>query len=100
MERHSLFHTPNSRYYLCPDCHGHRFFSLAEVLKHDRKFHTGVKDYECRVCEAEVADNVSHMKVNSIFRVDSFGSWFCPLIYSSIVARCAKHVAAVALNTM
>jgi hypothetical protein len=100
MERHSLFHTPNSRHYLCPDCHGQRFYSLAKVLKHDRKFHTGVKDYECRVCEAEVTDIVVHMKVNSIFRVDSFGSGFCPLIHSSIVARCAKHVAAVALNTM
>lgn len=31
MERHSLFHTANSRHYRCPDCHGQRFYSLAKV---------------------------------------------------------------------
>ena len=34
------------------------------MLKHDRKVHTGVKDYECRVCEAEVTDIQIHMRVS------------------------------------
>ena len=41
-----------------------RFYSLAKMLKHDRKQHTGVKDYECRICEAEVTDIMVHMKVS------------------------------------
>ena len=36
------------------------------MLKHDRKAHTGVQDYECRVCEAEVTDITVHMKVRAI----------------------------------
>jgi hypothetical protein len=34
------------------------------MLKHDRKVHTGVKDYECRVCDAEVTDIQIHMRVS------------------------------------
>jgi DNA-directed RNA polymerase subunit RPC12/RpoP len=35
------------------------------MLKHDRKFHTGEKDYECRICGAEVTDISVHMKVSN-----------------------------------
>ncbi len=66
MQRHALFHQESTRHYVCPDCHGQKFYSLAKVLKHDRKFHTGVKDYECRLCDAEVTDIVVHMKVGDI----------------------------------
>ena len=38
---------------------------MAKMLKHDRKVHTGVKDYECRVCDAEVTDIQIHMRVSS-----------------------------------
>jgi len=44
------------------DC-GVKFFSLTKMLKHDRKKHTGVKDYECRLCGAEVTDIHVHMRV-------------------------------------
>ena len=62
MVRHSQCHRPDTKYYKCPDC-SLRFYSLAKMLKHDRKVHTGVKDYECRVCEAEVTDIQIHMRV-------------------------------------
>ena len=63
MERHRKCHRPDTKYYKCPDC-SLRFYSLAKMLKHDRKVHTGVKDYECRVCEAEVTDIQIHMRVS------------------------------------
>ena len=49
--------------YACPDC-PKIFASLAKMLKHDRKAHTGVKDYECKICEAEVTDIHVHMRVS------------------------------------
>ena len=52
------------KHFKCPDC-GDRFYSLAKMLKHDRKFHTGEKDYECRICGAEVTDISVHMKVRN-----------------------------------
>ena len=64
MERHKKCHLPDTKYYKCPDCKEFtKFYSLAKLLKHDRKAHTGVQDYECRVCEAEVTDITVHMKV-------------------------------------
>ena len=63
MDRHRQCHRPDAKYYKCPDC-SLRFYSLAKMLKHDRKVHTGVKDYECRVCEAEVTDIQIHMRVS------------------------------------
>ncbi len=64
MERHERCHLPDTKYYKCPDCKEFtKFYSLAKMLKHDRKAHTGVQDYECRVCEAEVTDITVHMKV-------------------------------------
>lgn len=64
MLRHTQCHVPDARYYRCPDCSS-KFYSLAKLLKHDRKVHTGIKDYECRVCEAEVTDIIVHMKVST-----------------------------------
>ena len=68
MERHKLCHAEPSelevkRYYKCPDCHL-KFYSLAKLLKHDRRKHTGIKDYECRICSAEVTDIQVHMRVS------------------------------------
>ena len=51
------------RCYKCPDCHL-KFYSLAKLLKHDRRKHTGIKDYECRICMAEVTDIQVHMRVS------------------------------------
>ena len=66
MERHERCHLPDTKYYKCPDCKEFtKFYSLAKMLKHDRKAHTGVQDYECRVCEAEVTDITVHMKVRT-----------------------------------
>ena len=64
MERHLTCH-PNmfSKNLKCPDC-AMKFYSLAKMLKHDRKKHTGVKDYECRLCGAEVTEIQVHMKVS------------------------------------
>ena len=67
-ERHRKSHLPDSKAYVCPEhpkC-SFKFHSLAKLLKHDRKAHTGVKDYECRICETETTDLVSHMKVSRL----------------------------------
>lgn len=63
MERHRQSHMPDCRAFKCPDC-GVRFYSLPKMLSHDRKFHTGDKDYECKICEAEVTDISVHMRVS------------------------------------
>ena len=62
MDRHLLFHVTGSNKYKCPDCR-QNFHSLPKALKHDRLSHTGVKDYECRLCDLEVTDINVHMKV-------------------------------------
>ena len=70
MDRHERCHLPDTKYYKCPDCKEFtKFYSLAKMLKHDRKAHTGVQDYECRVCEAEVTDITVHMKVIPLIRI-------------------------------
>ena len=67
LSRHLLFHvSPGDRFYQCPDCK-FRFYSLHKALKHDRRIHTGVKEWECQVCLAEVTDLQVHMKVGTIF---------------------------------
>lgn len=64
MKRHKLCHTSgHHKNFECPDC-GLRFYSLPKMLKHDRKKHTGIKDYECRLCGAEVSDIGVHMRVS------------------------------------
>ena len=82
MERHKLCHAEPSelevkRYYKCPDCHL-KFYSLAKLLKHDRRKHTGIKDYECRICSAEVTDIQVHMRVSISALVPSRGSGLDP----------------------
>ena len=64
MERHNSCHVSRySKHFKCPDC-GKKIFSLPKMLKHDRLNHTGVKDYECRLCGAEVTDIAIHMRVS------------------------------------
>ncbi len=66
MERHRRCHPANgSRFFECPEpgC-GMTFVHLKLLLRHDRKEHTGEKDYECKICEAEVTDINVHMKVS------------------------------------
>ena len=64
MARHKISHVPgDNRFYQCPDC-GIRMCSLPKLLRHDRKLHTGFKDYECKICEAEVTDINVHMRVS------------------------------------
>ncbi len=63
MKRHQDCHeSPFSKHFKCPDC-GVKIFSLAKMLSHDRRNHTGIKDYECRLCGAEVNDIAVHLKV-------------------------------------
>ena len=65
MERHKISHVPGDpRFYRCPDC-SVKMCSLPKLLRHDRKFHTGFKDYECKICEAEVTDISVHMRVSN-----------------------------------
>lgn len=68
MERHEKSHVPgDDKFYQCPECQL-KICSLSKLLRHDRKFHTGYKDYECKICEAEVTDIAVHMRV-SFFRL-------------------------------
>ena len=64
MERHMKSHIPGEdKFYQCPECQL-KICSLSKLLRHDRKFHTGFKDYECKICEAEVTDIAVHMRVS------------------------------------
>jgi hypothetical protein len=64
MDRHEMSHVPgDDRFYQCPECQL-KICSLPKLLRHDRKFHTGFKDYECKICEAEVTDIAVHMRVS------------------------------------
>ena len=66
MSRHTKSHVAsedNKPTYQCPDCKL-KISSLPKLLRHDRKFHTGFKDYECKICEAEVTDIAVHMRVS------------------------------------
>ena len=64
MERHEKSHIPGEdKFYQCPECKL-KICSLSKLLRHDRKFHTGFKDYECKICEAEVTDIAVHMRVS------------------------------------
>ena len=64
MERHERSHVPgDDKFYQCPECQL-KICSLSKLLRHDRKFHTGFKDYECKICEAEVTDIAVHMRVS------------------------------------
>ena len=65
--RHALFHMDRKdRALLCPDC-GSKFFSLQKCLSHDRKQHTGVREWECTTCLAEVTDiKVQNVHMNEI----------------------------------
>ena len=63
-----------------------------QALKHDRKFHTGVKDYECRVCEAEVTDIAVHMKVHVTEK--EFVCAHCPARFrhkNSLIRHMCQH---------
>ena len=73
----------SSKRYKCPDCRQH-FTSLAKLLKHDRTAHTGVADYECRICDQEITDIKSHMKVGSLYyRNDLKASKVTPFVLVS-----------------
>ncbi len=77
MERHEKSHVPgDDKFYQCPECHL-KICSLSKLLRHDRKFHTGFKDYECKICEAEVTDIAVHMRVSLWERLGIFmaSSW-------------------------
>ena len=66
MERHEKSHVPgDDKFYQCPECQL-KICSLSKLLRHDRKFHTGFKDYECKICEAEVTDIAVHMRVSQL----------------------------------
>ena len=66
MERHRLCHPPSGgRALVCPDC-GAAFATLGKFLRHDRREHTGEKDYECKICEAEVTDIATHMRTHKV----------------------------------
>ena len=63
-----------------------------QALKHDRKFHTGVKDYECRVCEAEVTDIAVHMKLHVTEK--EFVCSHCPARFrhkNSLIRHMCQH---------
>ena len=69
MERHERSHVPgDDKFYQCPECQL-KICSLSKLLRHDRKFHTGFKDYECKICEAEVTDIAVHMRVSQMTNV-------------------------------
>ena len=54
------------RMLICPekDC-GKHFFSLQKCLSHDRKFHTGLTEWQCRLCFKHVTDIKVHFKIHS-----------------------------------
>jgi hypothetical protein len=84
MKRHGTCHRgKNSTRLKCPDC-SMEFYSLAKMLKHDRKLHNPeIKDYECRQCGKEVTDIAVHMKV-SIYWHSTFPVFITPFLSSGI----------------
>ncbi|XP_059083738.1 uncharacterized protein LOC131881010 [Tigriopus californicus] len=92
MKRHKLCHTSgHHKNFECPDC-GLRFYSLPKMLKHDRKKHTGIKDYECRLCGAEVSDIGVHMRVH--YEPNSHPCKICALKFkhrNSLVRHMCQH---------
>uniref|UniRef100_A0A0K2UAD2 Zinc finger protein 135like [Odobenus rosmarus divergens] n=1 Tax=Lepeophtheirus salmonis TaxID=72036 RepID=A0A0K2UAD2_LEPSM len=91
MERHISCHLPDAKYYKCPDC-PLRFYSLAKMLRHDRRLHTGVKEYECRVCDAEVTDIQIHMRVHK--EEKQFECHMCTMQFrhkNSLVRHLCQH---------
>eukprot|EP00095_Tigriopus_kingsejongensis_P009272 maker-scaffold361_size196684-snap-gene-0.24 protein:Tk09272 transcript:maker-scaffold361_size196684-snap-gene-0.24-mRNA-1 annotation:"low quality protein: zinc finger protein 64" len=91
IERHLRSHIPESKAFRCPDC-SVRFYSLPKMLSHDRKFHTGDKDYECKICEAEVTDISVHMRIHR--QEKDFSCDICPLTFrhkNSLVRHLVQH---------
>lgn len=68
MAKHKQCHLPGINLFRCCDC-GEKFHSLQKLLKHDRIAHGGPAEYECKICETEVTEIASHMKVCTIQNV-------------------------------
>lgn len=92
MERHRLCHPAHGgRALACPDC-GLLFATLGKFLRHDRKEHTGEKDYECKICEAEVTDIATHMRTHKAQK--DFTCGICTLNFrhkNSLVRHMVQH---------
>ena len=92
MERHRLCHPASGgRALVCPDC-GAVFATLAKFLRHDRKEHTGEKEYECKICENEVTDISMHMKTHKVQK--DFTCSICKLNFrhkNSLVRHMVQH---------
>ena len=92
MERHRLCHPPSGgKALVCPDC-GMMFPTLGKFLRHDRKEHTGEKDYECKICEAEVTDIATHMRTHKAQK--DFTCSICTLNFrhkNSLVRHMVQH---------
>ena len=74
-----LCHPPSGgRALVCPDC-GLAFANLGKFLRHDRREHTGEKDYECKICEAEVTDIAMHMRTHKPQSQKDFTCSICTL---------------------
>ena len=73
-----LFLFRSDRMLICPEpgCAKH-FFSLQKCLSHDRKCHTGVTEWQCRVCLKHVTDIKVHLKIHS--EEKKFGCEKCPM---------------------
>lgn len=90
MDRHKKSHIQgDDKFYQCPECQL-KICSLSKLLRHDRKFHTGFKDYECKICEAEVTDIAVHMRVRHLFLI--FFVFFLNCFYSGSSDRETVHL--------